>query len=290
MSLPENKEHAQERTVSLNGAIVAESQARISPFDHGLTVGDGVFETLRTFGGKVFAWRRHYQRLKRSADVMGLAIESSETLRRWAEELLADHSFEESRVRVTITGGLAPPSTARGSGPTTTLVTVSELGHVPSVSQVITVPWARNDRGALVGLKTTSYGENVRALRRAYEQGASEALFPNTRGELCEGTGSNVFVVWEDQLRTPPLSSGCLPGITRSLVLELAAELGMQVHQGPLALQSLARADEAFLSSTIRCVQAIESVDGQKLPVAPGTVTAKLAQAFAELVERDLDP
>jgi len=290
MSLPQKPERDREREVSLSGRIVPESQARISPFDHGLTVGDGVFETLRTFGGKLFAWSRHYQRLKRSADVMGLPVESSETLRSWADELLGRSPYPESRLRVTVTGGLAPPSTARGDGPATTLITVSELGEVANISQVITVPWARNDRGALVGLKTTSYGENVRALRCAHEQGASEALFPNTRGELCEGTGSNVFVVWEDLLRTPPLSSGCLPGITRSLVLELAADLGIEVSQGPLALQSLARADEAFLSSTIRCVQAIETVDGQRLPVIHGDTTARLAEAFAALVERDLDP
>jgi len=283
-------EQGDERMVSLNGHVVPEREARISPFDHGLTVGDGVFETMRTFGGEVFSWTRHFERLKRSADVMGLTTHDSSTLLGWTRDLLDAHDFAESRVRITITGGLGPASTLRGDGPTTTLITVSALGAVATISDVITVPWARNDRGALVGLKTTSYGENVRALRRAYEQGASEALFPNTHGELCEGTGSNIFVVWEGQLRTPPLSSGCLPGITRSLILELAQELGMEVNQGPLPLQSLARSDEAFLSSTIRCVQAIRSVDGQPLPLSPGPVTERLAGAFASLVGRDLDP
>jgi branched-chain amino acid aminotransferase len=283
-------EQGDDRRVSLNGRVVPESEARISPFDHGITVGDGVFETMRTFGGKIFAWTRHFERLKRSADVMGLSIHDSQTLLGWTHDLLAAHDFTESRVRVTITGGLGPASTLRGDGPTTTLITLSSLGEVAPISKVITVPWARNDRGALVGLKTTSYGENVRALRRAYEQNASEALFPNTRGELCEGTGSNIFVVWEGQLCTPPLSSGCLPGITRSLVLELAEGLGMNVNQGPLPLQALARSDEAFLSSTIRCVQAIRSVDGQPLPQAPGPSTSKLSEAFATLVTRELDP
>ncbi len=283
-------EQGDERMVSLNGHVVPESEARISPFDHGLTVGDGVFETMRTFGGGVFSWTRHFERLKRSADVMGLTTHSSTTLLGWTRDLLDAHDFAESRVRITITGGLGPASTLRGDGPTTTLITVSPLGEVPTISDVITVPWARNDRGALVGLKTTSYGENVRALRRAYEQGASEALFPNTHGDLCEGTGSNIFVVWEGQLRTPPLSSGCLPGITRSLVLELAQELGLEVSQGPLPLQALARSDEAFLSSTIRCVQAVRNVDGQPLRVAPGPITERLAGAFASLVGRDLDP
>ncbi|MBJ93022.1 MAG: 4-amino-4-deoxychorismate lyase [Rickettsiales bacterium] len=281
---------ATERRVSLNGLIVPESAAAISPFDHGITVGDGVFETLRTFGGQIFTWNRHYERLKRSADVMGLELHDSATLRAWATELLAAEPYPESRVRVTVTGGVGPASTLRGEGPQTTLITTSPLGEVPTVSGVITVPWARNDRGALVGLKTTSYGENVRALRRARDLGATEAIFPNTRGELCEGTGSNIFVIWEGQLRTPPLSSGCLPGITRSLVLELAAELGIEVIQTPLPLQSLPRSDEAFLSSTIRCVQAIHSVDGQALPAAPGPITSRLAAAFTALTEREIDP
>ena len=283
-------ERGEQRKVSLNGQVVPEGEARISPFDHGLTVGDGVFETLRTFGGQIFAWRRHFERLARSADVMGLSIEDSTSLLRWTHDLLDAHHHQESRIRITITGGLGPASTLRGDGPVTTLITVSPLGDVPTISEVITVPWARNDRGALVGLKTTSYGENVRALRRAYEQGASESLLPNTRGELCEGTGSNIFVVWEGQLRTPPLSSGCLPGITRSVILELAAGLNIEVHQGPLPLQALARSDEAFLSSTIRCVQAIRSVDGQALPSAPGPITTQLAEAFDALTARDLDP
>ena len=151
-------DQSNERRVSLNGHVVPESEARISPFDHGITVGDGVFETMRTFGGEVFSWTRHYQRLKRSADVMGLSTHDSPTLMGWTRALLDAHAFAESRVRVTITGGLGPASTLRGDGPTTTLITVSPLSEVPTISDVITVPWARNDRGALVGLKTTSYG------------------------------------------------------------------------------------------------------------------------------------
>jgi branched-chain amino acid aminotransferase len=139
-------------------------------------------------------------------------------------------------------------------------------------------------------LKTISYGENVRALAVAKEAGAGEAIFANTRGELCEGTGTNVFVVTGNVLRTPPESSGCLLGVTRALILELAARLGIPAEEPALPLTALATADEAFLSSSTREVQAISSVDGNTLPAAPGPVTTLLADAFRRMVADDLDP
>ena len=116
----------------------------------------------------------------------------------------------------------------------------------------VTVPWPRNERGALAGLKTISYGENVRALAQAKEAGAGEAIFPNTRGELCEGTGTNVFVVTGNVLRTPPEESGCLLGVTRALILELADRLSTRAEEVTLPISALATADEAFSSSSTR--------------------------------------
>jgi branched-chain amino acid aminotransferase len=136
----------------------------------------------------------------------------------------------------------------------------------------------------VAGLKTTSYAENVVALARAKEQGASEAIFANTAGRLCEGTGSNVFVVLAGRLVTPPLSSGCLAGVTRELVVEVA-----QVDEEDLPLAVLAEADEVFLTSSTRDVQGQHRVDDRRLD-APGPVTAEVARAFADLVARDLDP
>src|SRR5690606_36162816 len=107
-----------------------------------------------------------------------------------------------------------------GDSSPTLLVAVAEMPERPETTAVVTVPWTRNERGALTGLKTTSYAENVRALAYAAERGCSEAIFGNTVGDLCEGTGSNIFVVVDGRLLTPPLSSGCLAGITRALVLE----------------------------------------------------------------------
>ena len=154
----------------------------------------------------------------------------------------------------------------------------------------MTVPWARNERGAVAGLKTISYAENVRALAYAREHGAGESVFPNTRGDLCEATGSNVFLVFQGVLHTPPAEAGCLLGVTRALILELAAGMDIAIEEAALPLDALHRADEAFLSSTTREVQAIARVDGQKLPAAPGPLTTRLADAFTELVARDLDP
>jgi branched-chain amino acid aminotransferase len=150
---------------------------------------------------------------------------------------------------------------------------------------VITVPWTRNERGALSGLKTTSYAENVVALARAHQESASEALFANTVGQLCEGTGSNVFVVLDGEIHTPPLASGCLAGITRQLVVDWTG-----AKETDLPFDVLERADEVFLTSTLRDVQAVHRVDTRELPGTPGPVTAKAMRVFDEHAGNDLDP
>ena len=146
------------------------------------------------------------------------------------------------------------------------------------------MPWTRNERSAVAGLKTTSYAENVVALARAKEQGASEALFANTGGRLCEGTGCNVFVVLDGIVLTPPLACGCLAGITRGLVLEWCGP-----EETDLPLDVLERADEVFLTSTTRDVQAVHAVDERQL-AAPGPVTARIAGEFARRAAADQEP
>lgn len=274
----------------LNGTVDDVERQRISPLDHGLLVGDGVFETLRVYDGTPFAWCRHHDRLRASAEGIGLDVPASEFLRAAADEVLAANELRDARLRITVTGGESPLGSERGKAPPTVIVAASELAPRPDAADVVTVPWARNDRGAIAGMKTISYAENVRALAYAHEHGASEAVFPNTRGDLCEATGSNVFLVFQQVLHAPPADSGCLLGVTRALVLELAAEVGIPVEEAALPLDAIHRADEAFLSSTTREVQAIARVDGQSLPVAPGPLTSRLAAAFTALVQRDLDP
>jgi branched-chain amino acid aminotransferase len=272
--------------VWLDGDLVDAAEARVSPFDHGLLVGDGVFETVRVYGGQPFAWTRHLDRLAHSAAGLGLTVPDRGALRAAAEAVLAANGHVEARLRITVTGGVAPLGSERGESGPTVIVASSEVKPWPASVRVVVVPWVRNDRGATAGLKTTSYAENVRALAYAQERGSSEAIFANTRDELCEATGSNVFVVRDGVVATPPGSSGCLLGVTRALVLEL----GVPIEETALPLGALRDADEAFLTSTTREVQPIAAVDDRALPGVPGPITVKLAELFTALVARDLDP
>jgi branched-chain amino acid aminotransferase len=274
----------------VNGALTDVGDARISPFDHGLLVGDGVFETLRVYDGAPFAWRRHLDRLEHSARGLGLPVPERATVQAAAREVLDANALTEARLRITVTGGVQPLGSERRAREPTVIVAASEVRTVSPTIAVVVVPWARNEQGAIAGLKTISYAENVRALAEAQKRGGGEAVFPNTRGELCEATGSNVFVVRGGTLCTPPASAGCLLGVTRALVIELCRDLDLACEEAPLPVGALAEADEAFLTSTVREVQVITHVDGDALPNAPGPITTRLAKEFTALVARDLDP
>ncbi|HWH34789.1 MAG TPA: aminotransferase class IV, partial [Acidimicrobiales bacterium] len=265
--------------VWVDGALVAPSQAVVSAFDHGLTVGDGVFETLRIYGGAPFALRRHLDRLAASADGLGLRLPDRGVLAAAVVSVVEAAGLDDARLRITVTGGPAPLGSGRGDGGPTVVVAAGPLEPFGPTTAVVTLPWPRNERSPLSGCKTTSYAENVLALARARDSGAGEAIFANTRGELCEGTGSNVVVAREGRLMTPPLSSGCLAGVTRALVLEVAG-----VVESPLPLAALAGASEAFLTSTTREIQPIAAVDGVALAVAPGPLTTAAAMGWISRV------
>jgi branched-chain amino acid aminotransferase len=266
-----------------DGQLVAAGAATTSVFDPGLTVGDGVFETLKAHHGQAFAVRRHLDRLRSSAAGLGLTVPyADEELRQAMADVLASSPHPLVRVRVTVTGGVAPLGSERGAAGPRVIVATGPLDPPAPSSAVITVPWTRNERSAVVGIKTTSYAENVRALAAARDRGASEALFANTLGHLCEGTGSNVFVVVDGQPITPPLTSGCLAGVTRALVLESS-----HVVEQDVPFEVLQSADEVFLTSTGRDVQPVHQIDDRRLD--PGPVTARVAAAFSNLAA-DLDP
>lgn len=271
--------------VWVDGRLVDVDAATVSVFDHGLTVGDGVFETLRVYDGVPFALRRHLERLATSAAGLGLDVPDPAVVRGAVEEVLGAAGLPDARLRITLTGGSGPLGSARGHTATTLVVAAGHLDPPAATADVVVVPWPRNERGALSGLKTTSYGENVVALAHAARAGAGEAVFANTVGALCEGTGSNVVVGRGGRLLTPPLRSGCLAGVTRALVLEVC-----DVEEADLPVGALADADEAFLTSTTREVQPIAHVDGAPLPAAPGPLTVAAAAAFRALQRRDLDP
>ncbi|MBQ0854329.1 aminodeoxychorismate lyase [Streptomyces sp. BH-SS-21] len=269
----------------LDGGLQDSESARVSVFDHGLTVGDGIFETVKTTDGRTFALTRHLDRLARSASGLGLPEPDRDELLRACAAVVDANPVPLGRLRITYTGGHGPLGSDRGEQGPTLVVALAESGPRPDSTAVITVPWTRNERGALTGLKTTSYAENVVALARAREQGASEALFANTVGQLCEGTGSNVFVVLDGEIHTPPVASGCLAGITRALTAEWTG-----AKETDLPLDVLERAEEVFLTSSLRDVQAVHRVDGRELPGAAGPVTAKAMRIFTERAANDLDP
>ena len=272
--------------VWLNGTLLDGDEAKVAVSDHGLTVGDGVFETLRTQGGVPFAMTRHLRRLHRSLAGLGLVMDRPDDELRDAMCQVAAAIDGPAKVRLTVTGGPGPLGSGRGSGALTVYVAGDRLDPWPPTGAAVRVPWLRNEHSAVAGLKTTSYAENVVALGRAREAGADEAIFANTAGRLCEGTGSNVFVVHGGQVRTPPLSSGCLAGVTRELLVE-RLELG--VVEEDLPLDALDDADEVFLTSSTRDVQGLHRVDDRTLD-APGPVTAAAAEAFAALAAADIDP
>jgi branched-chain amino acid aminotransferase len=269
----------------VDGALVPPGAATVSAFDHGLTVGDGVFETMRVYRGTPFALRRHLDRLARSAAGLGLPLPARTEVERACAEVVAAAALAEARLRLTVTGGPGPLGSPRGAGPPTLVAAVAPLAPVSPAAAVALAPWPRNERGPLSGLKTTSYAENVVLLAWAWERGAEEAIVADTRGRLCEGTGANVFVVHDGRLRTPALDSGCLAGVTRELVLGC-----VDAKEADLSPDDLVTADEAFLTSSTREVQPIGEVDGRALPSAPGPLTAQAAAAFRALVAGDLDP
>lgn len=274
--------------VWLDGDVLDQEQARVSAFDHGLTVGDGVFETAKVVGGTPFALSRHLDRLAHSAGGLGLAAPSEDRLRQAVAEALAANSEaldRPLRLRITLTGGPGPLGSERGSAGPTLLVALAPASTWPATARVVVVPWTRNERSATAGLKTTSYAENVVALAHAKAHGGSEALLANTAGMLCEGTGSNVFLVLDGELVTPPLSSGALAGVTRGLVLEWTGAVERDV---PLAV--LLEAQEVFLTSSTRDVQGVHAVGDDVYADAPGPVTAAAAAVFAERSAADLDP
>ncbi|MCB0970898.1 MAG: aminotransferase class IV [Acidimicrobiales bacterium] len=280
--------------VWVDGNLTTEQEATVTALDHGVTVGDGIFETAKVVDGTVFAVTRHLARLRRSAELIGLELPWSDaTLSGVCSDTIAAAAADPAnaadgvgRVRLTVTGGPGPLGSDRADVLPTLIVAASPAGAWPSPTAVATVEWTRNERSAVAGAKTTSYAENVVALAEAHRRDASEAILANTVGALCEGTGSNVFLEVDGALCTPSLDTGCLAGITRALVTEVVDV----VERDDLTLEDLRSTAEAFLTSSTRDVHPIGRVDDVDLPEAPGPLTTAAAEAFAALEARTLDP
>ena len=266
----------------IDGRLVADPHApAIALTDHGYTVGNGVFEALKAVGGRVVAVDLHLDRLDAGAAVLGLPAPDRDAVRSGIAAVLED-AAPLTRLRVTYTGGPSPLGYGRGEGAATLSVIAAPLAPPAPAAVVATVPWPRNERSAVAGVKTTSYAEQVVAMAEARSRGADEAVFANLAGHLCEGASSNVFYVVDGELRTPSLASGCLPGVTRALVI---AWTGAREVDEPIEV--VRGASEAFLTSTTRDVQQIRRWDDVDLP--PGQATVAAAQIWRERENELLD-
>ena len=272
----------------VNGRLVGDEPS-LRAHDHGLTVGDGVFETCKVVDGKAFAITRHLRRLGHSAAGLGLPEPDEDLLRAGIAAVLTQGGLPFGRLRITITGGAGPLGSDRAQAPPTYVVLASPMVRPAASTAVVVAPWTRNEYSAVAGLKTTSYAENVVALAYARERGAGEALLANTRGELCEGTGSNVLLALSGELVSPPLSSGALAGITRELLLEWAAQDGLVIQERPVSLADLANADEVALTSSTRDVQPVHAVDERHLSTDAPFLT-RAVRLFRHNADRGIDP
>jgi len=272
--------------VWVGDGLVDASSARVSVFDHGFLAGDGIFESLAVHRGKPFALESHLARLARSAEGIGLMGVDTELVRQALMAVVEANQLSEAAVRITVTAGEGPLSSPRGESTPLIVVAHTQFLAPKDAARVAIAPWPRNERGVLAGLKSTSYAENVVSSAWAKKRGADEAVFLNTVGNLCEGTGSNVFVVIRGEITTPPLSSGCLAGVIRELVI---SRHSVREEDIPGSLLRMTEGEEggieeAFLTSSLRYVQPIRSIDGWELPKCPGQLTEQVRKDITSLI------
>ena len=268
------------------GSLVEPDRAVVSIMDHGFTVGDGVFETLKVVTGVPFAMRRHLERLVRSAAAMGAALPDIDHVRDAAMQVVVANAIEcgdLARLRITWTSGAAPLGSDRADAPPTLVIAMMRQSPWSPTTTAITIPLVRNPHSLIAGAKSTSYGENVVALMRAHAAGASEAILGTVDGRLCEGTGTNVVLVVDGEPLTPTLDSGCLAGITRELAIEW-----LGVREADLPLEAVHDAEEVLLLSSTRDVHPVVRIDDRILD--PGPVGLRMRAEFTVLARDDPDP
>jgi branched-chain amino acid aminotransferase len=274
---------------SVNGEIAPAEQARISVLDNGFTFGDGVYETLRTYGGRPFHLDRHLDRLRASAGMLGIAIPAGdEALAADLDRLLERAGNPESYIRIIVSRGVGEISYRfdRIKGPTIVMAArayepFAEAQYRDGIPVIISSVRRNSPQALDPAMKSCNLINNIMAVREAQAKKAAEPLMLNERGDVAEGASANVFIVMKGALVTPPLRDGILPGVTRALVLERARELKIEVREQSIRVRTLLGADEAFITSTLKEVMPIATVDGGAIGSGrPGPVTKRLQDAY----------
>ena len=270
-----------------NGQWLEPSDFRVAPTDRGLLHGLGLFETILALDGRPVFLARHLARIRRGCDRLGWIFETTgleETMRELLVRSGLDHG--RSRIRIAITGGSGNIADLSPGNDRLVLIHASAVAEAaPEISANLS-PFVRNEHSPLAGLKCASYAENLVALDHARCLGFAETLFLNTTGNLCEAATANLFLVKNGNLLTPSLASGCLPGVTREVVIELAAKMGLSCEEADLPAALIHEADEIFLTSSTRGITGLARIGDRELP--PGPLTVKLRLAWDEAIQGEL--
>jgi branched-chain amino acid aminotransferase len=281
--------------VYINGKLFDKNEAKVSVYDHGLLYGDGVFEGIRVYSGKVFRLREHIDRLYESARHIWLEIPlRRDQMIKAVEDTVRVNDKRDGYIRLIVTRGAG----SLGLDPRKTtdpqvIIIVDDIALYPaevyeSGLEVVTAATIRNHPNALnPRIKSLNYLNNILAKIEAIRAGCLEAIMLNPNGEVAECTGDNIFVVKKGELRTPPPHAGILEGITRGAVLELARKANIPTHEMSLTRHDIYAADECFLTGTAAEVIAVVKCDGRVIGTGkPGPVTKQLREAFHRLARQ----
>jgi branched-chain amino acid aminotransferase len=281
--------------IFLDGKLVPENEAKISVFDHGLLYGDGVFEGMRSYSGRIFRMAEHLDRLWQSAKAILLEIPMSKAeMEQAVYDTLKANDVVDGYVRLVVTRGVG----TLGLGPDrcekpSVIIIAAALALYPAEHyekglEIITSSVIRNHPAALSPrIKSLNYLNNILAKIEGMQAGCIEAMMLNHKGEVAECTGDNIFIVRGKQVATPPLEAGILAGITRDAVLELAFREGMNTAEVPLTKHDVYVADEVFLTGSAAEVVPVVKIDGRTIGDGkPGPVSKLLKVKFADLVRQ----